>query len=488
MKVYKEGDPSQPSFPSNFKVTQRWEGTCTDVVKNSNKFFHIEVQISVDGKARIFTMYGRVGKVSAKEYRYYPSEFACLHDYNALIKKKRDRKKDPYREVDLAITSIGSEGAKEIKKAMNITAPSLPTKQSKLHHEIQRLVKSWFGSTGYFIEMNLKCPLGQLTTEQIDKGRKVLDECKNLINKGQVVSKEVDTLTSQFYSLIPHILPHKINPDTLRLNTIQRVMEKHNTLDTFMSAKNVSSVLDKGSAVDDQYKTLNADLEWLDPSTDLWRWVDAMVHKTRAHNHSALGKIKLHNVFILNRHGEDKYFQSRADRIAGKRKLNDWTMPKILKDVGEGRPDLKPNEKAFYRKANILPLFHGTRNENMLNITTKGLLIRPSGAVYSGSAFGDGTYFASNSTKSLNYSSCKGTYWAKGDASRGFLFLADVCLGDPKIVNTSGFYNNQNIKPHHSVWANGGYLINEEFITYYPSGENQQHQLKYILEIETNAK
>lgn len=220
------------------------------------------MNVAPNGKARIMTMYGRVGKTATTEYRYYDSEPDCLNDYESLIRKKRDRKKNPYREVDLAITDVGSQGAKEIKKPMTGVKVSKNTKQAgnSLHPEVARMVGGWFGTTGQFITMTLKYPLGQLTKEQIDKGRAVLDDCKSRVNaKSKTGSTEYDHLTSQFYSLIPHVLPHKIDATSLRLDTIDKIMEKHDTLDTFLDAKNVESVLGKGSAIDDQYKKLNAE-------------------------------------------------------------------------------------------------------------------------------------------------------------------------------------------------------------------------------------
>jgi predicted DNA-binding WGR domain protein len=78
VKVWKKTMSGEPSFPDNYKVTQRWEGNCMDMIKNSNKFYHAEIQVAPNGEARIFTMYGRVGaKNPACEHRYYPSEIAC---------------------------------------------------------------------------------------------------------------------------------------------------------------------------------------------------------------------------------------------------------------------------------------------------------------------------------------------------------------------------------------------------------------------------
>jgi poly [ADP-ribose] polymerase len=336
--------------------------------------------------------------------------------------------------------------------------------------------------------MNLKCPLGQLTREQIDKGRAVLDDCKDRINnKAKTDIQEYDRLTSQFYSLIPHVLPHKIRAEDLRLNAIERIMEKHDTLDTFLDAKNVSNVLDKKASVDAKYEKLRAKIEWLDLNSKMGKWLSHLFHNTRASNHGWLGRIKIHNIFRLQRNEESNLFLNRAEEIMGSRKNRKWKCPDTLMDFNYSRPAEK-NLLEIYEGSNTVPLFHGTRTENMVGIITRGLLIRPSGAVYTGSMFGDGLYYGFSS-KALNYSSCRGTYWARGNDNKGYLFMSDVCLGDPKVVEVSGRYSANNIKPKHSVWAKAGRaLVNDEFITYHPSGPKQQHKLEYILEVESQAK
>jgi len=486
VRAWKAGDSGQPSFPSDFKVTKRWEGNCTEVAKNSNKFYHAEIQVASSGSARIFTMYGRVGANNpTKEYRYYPSESSCLSDYESLIRKKRDRKDNPYREVDLAITSIGSEGAKEIKKPMTgVKVDKKGVSASVLHSEVQRLVAGWFGSTGHFVEMNLKCPLGQLTTEQLDKGRQVLDECKNHISKKTVSNAAFDVLTSQFYSLIPHVLPHRINPDSLRLNTIDRIMEKHDTLDTFLDAKNVASVLGKGAAVDEQYKKLRAELEWIDPSDPVHKWIEKLVHETRANNHGFLGRVKVFNIFKFARYGESDHFMATAENIASQINKTALEKPKYTR---LDRPDLEREERILFTKANVWPLWHGTRPQNMVGIITRGLLIRPSGAVYTGSMFGDALYHAENSSKSMNYTGCRGAYWSGGSKDdRAFLFLEDVIVGKPHVVTSSQFFRDPP-RGCHSVYAvPGAGLYNSENMTYRSSGPNQQHRLRYIVEFQSN--
>lgn len=488
-KAWKAKDPKQPDFPAGYKVTKRWEGSCTDVGKNANKFYHAEIQVDpASGQARIVTIYGRVGSPGVEDRRYYNSEAACLSDYEWLVRKKRDRKKNPYREIDLAITAVGSDGAKDIKKPMTgvaVSAGGKSTGGSVLHAEVQRLVNQWFGDTGHFVEMNLKCPLGQLTKQQIDKGRGVLDECRTrLKSRSQTADVEWDRLTSEFYSLIPHVLPSRIRAEMLRLDTLDRIMERSDVLDTFLDAKNVASVLSKDASVDARYAKLNAEMDWIPPDNPVARWVEALVHETRAKNHSFLGKVKVFNVFSLKRSGEADHFDATVECVA-KTVSGHAEKPRFttLK-----RPDLDRAERKPFQQANVWPLWHGTRPQNMVGIISRGLLIRPAGAVHTGSMFGDALYHAESSSKSMNYTGCRGAYWSGGSReNRAFLFLEDVIVGRPHVVTRSQFFRNPP-KGCHSVYAVPGQgLWNSENMTYASSGPGQQHRLRYIVEFQSNC-
>jgi poly [ADP-ribose] polymerase len=365
-----------------------------------------------------------------------------------------------------------------------ISASSTPEQKSTLHAEVRRLVHKWFGDTGHFVEMNLKCPLGQLSVEQIDKGRGVLDECRNRLNaRRKTDEQEWDTLTSQFYSLIPHVLPHRIDAAALRLDTIDRVMEKSQTLDTFLDAKNVASVLAKGVSADAQYAKLKAHMEWLDPHNPTRQWIEKLLHNTRSANHGGLGRVKVFNVFHLVRNGEPDNFTISLEKIAAE-----------VKGKGEKphftsmeRPDLGRDERELFGMANVWPLWHGTRPQNMVGIISRGLLIRPSGSVYTGSMFGDGLYFAESSSKSINYCGARGSCWSgSSNEDRVFMFLNDVIIGNPHIVYSSQFFRDPP-RDKHSVYALPGRgLYNSENITYIQSGPGQQHRLRYIVEFQSN--
>jgi poly [ADP-ribose] polymerase len=131
-------------------------------------------------------------------------------------------------------------------------------------------------------------------------------------------------------------------------------------------------------------------------------------------------------------------------------------------------------------------LWHGSRNENWLSILDRGLLIRPTGVVYTGSMFGNGIYFANRARKSMGYSSVRGSHWTSGTANRGYVALFNVYLGNQWNVKRHSYshydLNRDNLqrKGYDSVFASkGADLINDEFIVY----DGAQCTVAYLVEI-----
>lgn len=482
----------------NFKIKDcvlRKTLNFTDIIKNNNKFYNLEVIESDKGEWFIYTIYGRVGQAGAEDYR------ACLTREQAEAEAEKILKgkaKKGYVEVKLAKADVGSEqGQSKVENKFSIEALekagikiNKEEETSKLHAEVRELIRTWFGVTQEFIELNLdtkKCPLGQLSLDQIDVAKKILEEARLILHGKKIDKQELNRLTSSYYSNIPHVLGSRIDADVLRFDADDKIDKALDILDVFTDAKDVENVISKKSAVDSQYATLNANLEYVDPNEPVWKWIDTMLHKTRASNHSYLGKLKTHRVFKVNRDKEEELWLATAEKIANEDcKFNPSD---VYAQLVKERPDLSKEMMAFYKRANILPGWHGTRRANMIGITTKGLLIRPSGVVHAGSMYGDGIYWATNSTKSINYTDADGSYWAGGKAKTAYLFLADVAFGKQQVVSYSSMYTRNSIKPNHSVWAKAGSAVyNDELITYTPSGKDQQHRIRYIVEFETQAK
>jgi poly [ADP-ribose] polymerase len=134
-------------------------------------------------------------------------------------------------------------------------------------------------------------------------------------------------------------------------------------------------------------------------------------------------------------------------------------------------------------------LFHGSRSENFWSIIKTGLMIRPANAVYTGSMFGDGLYFAPKCQKSIGYTSLNGSYWAHGGNNVAYMALFEVAYGKPYVIyehNSNCYRLNydvlQNKKPKcHCLHAKAdkGMLRNDEIVFYKP----EQVTIKYLIEI-----
>jgi len=463
----------------------------------SCKSYVIELHKSkISSEAQVYSLWGPTGGTMTKDWRYFSSIATARKEYDKIIKSK---KKKGYQEVDVAQRAYGSDAAKQITKAVQFkNADSLKTAlpKSTLHLATQRLVEQLFGATNQFVVTTLKCPLGQLTNAQIDKGRDCLNEAKQIVNASKKLSKpnqnRITELTNEFYTLIPHNLGtgSRGQMTHLLLDDLTKIMGKEDDLDTLLDAKSVGAALAVDAGIDAKYKELQAELTWIDPSDPVFKFMSDYFMRSKVSGHG-YRSAKVKNLWAMRRNGKGcDTFLLNSDKIAkqcGKhmfvkeatrlnRDVKLWTPDK--------RPDLNKEEKDIFMNANTWLCWHGTRSANVIGISKKGLLIRPSGAVHTGSLYGDGKYFAWQSTKSLNYTD--GGYWTGGrrNNSSRFMFLLDVSLGNMHVATYNHFYRSAP-KGFHSVYgkASRSGVMNDEMITYDFKNEDQQSRIRYLFEI-----
>lgn len=140
-----------------------------------------------------------------------------------------------------------------------------------------------------------------------------------------------------------------------------------------------------------------------------------------------------------------------------------------------GFKPIKPKQEIFW---------HGSRNANWLSIMSKGLMIRPSGAVHTGSMFGDGIYYADKFQKSYGYTDGRGSYWAGGGNNEAFMALYNVHVGKQKEIlhhDSSCYRLSKSVLDREgfdSVFAKGGAdLRNNEYIVY----DGAQCTIEYLI-------
>lgn len=467
----------------------------------SNKFYHMELQVSKCGtKHQLFTQYGPTGRVQANEYRFFGADrLAAEAEFNSIKKAKL---KKGYVEIDVAQRTLGSDEAKKHVKAVTLknaeTIPTVP--KSTMTTAQQSIVSLFFNAQDTWVAQNLKCPLGQLTNNQIDLGRAALNEAKIIVNKNSTLSddvlKELTRLTNSFYGLIPHNLGSGARGQMLelRLDTLDKIVGKETDLDTLLDAKQVNAVLKADSTLDDKYRSLNCDFGEVEPGTDLWKFLVSYFSDTRVrghgYNNSRVTKIwsmrrkdQKEIAFLKNAEkiakqtGRHTFFEETSIHYGAKSQL--WTPDK--------RHDLTKDQLGLYNRANVWLCWHGTRSANLVGITRRGLLIRPTGAVYTGSLFGDGKYLAHQSSKSLNYADYG--YWTGGNSRdsniKRYMFLLDAALGNMYHTPHSQFFSGPP-RGYHSVYGKAGEhstLRNDEMITYDFDDADNQSSIRYLFEI-----
>ena len=140
-----------------------------------------------------------------------------------------------------------------------------------------------------------------------------------------------------------------------------------------------------------------------------------------------------------------------------------------------------------YNIKNTKLLFHGSRTENWFSILKTGLKIRPANAIWTGSMFSDGLYFAPKCQKSIGYTSLGGSYWAGGKDNTAYMALFDTAYGKPyNVYNFDSKYYSMSFDKlpvgcnclH--AHAGNGMLRNDEIVYY----KTEQTTIKYLIEIK----
>jgi poly [ADP-ribose] polymerase len=404
---------------------------------NSNKVYIMEEL--ADG--RIKCEYGRVGKNMA-------IVFKSKHEWDKILREKTSDKKG-YTDVTelLAEPVVDKTNGDPRNNAVDAIKDAM----------VKKLVQDLMAYANKSIQKNYKVTQDAVSEQQVDAAQEVLTKVTAMLKVGADV-KEVNNELLRLFTIIPrrmdnvknHLVQGLDNDD--QLEKAQRLLgEEQSALDTM--AGQVKLIKQQKQSVE----TTGEEMSDIDILTQMGLKVEveknaetlALITKLLGDNANKAKKIfKVVNIATQERF--DKNFSSA-----------------------------KVKKKRLY--------WHGSRNENWFNIIQTGLLIRPSGAVHTGSMFGDGIYFANKSQKSLGYSSLSGSYWTRGNSQIGFLALFDVHLGNEKHIykHDSSCYSlsQANIQKDgfDSVYAHGGAdLRNDEFIIY----NSAQCTISHLIQME----
>lgn len=402
----------------------------------SNKVYIMTEQ--ADGQIKC--EYGRVGKDLTTVYKK-------AHEWDKVLKSKVNPRKGYHDVTDLISEVVVTSGSTSTNKVVDIE-----------DNKVKLLFQDLMAFANKSIQQNYKVTQESVTQAQIDAAQDVLTNVGQIIKNGIDV-KAINDLLIRLYTIIPR-----------KMNDVRDYLI--NDEDTKNDVSKIKNFL---SNEQDTLDTMAGQVKLIKQQQDVSDDVDVNNDK---------------QITLLEQMGLDVTVEVDPDKLALVRKLSgssEGRIKRIYKVVNKKTQAIfdKHYGKARFKDRKLF--WHGSRNENWFNIVQSGLLIRPSGAVHTGSMFGDGIYFANKAQKSLGYSSLRGSRWSGGSSDKGFLALYDVYHGKQKEIlhhDSSCYSLSKSVmekEGYESVFAMGGAdLINDEFIIY----DGKQCTIAYLVEYQ----
>jgi poly [ADP-ribose] polymerase 2/3/4 len=405
-----------------------------DAEENNNKVWIGELHDNGD----VITRWGRIraNMEESMQSKTFPSAGETF-----LMKKEKEKTKKGYV-YPKTLSGVSAGSTKVVRKdnIAEIARQQLAKNRPELAKLIDRLVAAnvhnitsqtnitYNADTGLF-----QTPLGIITQEGIDDARALLVEIKKGLDKPESLKK----IVSQYLMIIPQDVGMRIDIKALFPDN-DAILKQNNILDSLeASYKSVISApakTDDGKAPELE-KVFAADLDICTDDKERKRLVDYYERtKKRMHGYD---HVKVREIYTV---------------------------------------DINHMTKAYNTKlGNDTEVYHGTSQANLLSILKSGLKVSPPSTAYiAGKMFGNGTYGAINSSKSLGYTFGR---WGGSTADSGWLFVCDFAMG--KIYKPRGRCS-EPAAGYDSVWAESAAcgLAHDELIVY----KDNQTRIKYLLE------
>lgn len=489
-------------------------GYFSQTEKDSNKYYHASVAKSKKtGKWYAYFEWGRTGASSVSfQMVECVSQADAQEEFADQCHSKNDKRgmwttvagirtltakpgKDCYLVRPMAQRSVGLPDGRKITTndgAKPKATPAAPVKTAtakpsgpKCDSQTAALMRDLSVATVQYTRSSMAG--NSLPTQSaIDEGRQLLTEArKRLVKVGNSLSAQVNDpelmqITNVLYSRIPKIKPVGAAQSTWVLSQ-DNILMWNNDLDAFESA--LSSTGTNEEIAHDPFGGIPLTyMEWIDPNSDLGRFIYGWWPKATRNRHGGVGAMQIKNAWRFERTGDFAKLRRAQERIAAlKPRIDERPLHQ------PERNDLTSSDVKLWKDSNTALMFHGTRSVNVKGILTKSLLLPKQlvGVMITGAMFGGGLYWADDWKKSDGYTSRSGSYWSSGGGGisrRGaFMFAGDVACGKPHVAPGPHGYTCPPAGTH-CVFGKAGYsqVQNNEWIIF----DGDQNALKYLVEYD----
>ena len=328
----------------------------------------------------------------------------------------------------------------------------------------------------------------EVRDELLPLALKEIGRVGNDINKQLQDSKLID-LSKLVAALVPRPIPtHGTAAARAKASILsaENILSIQQDLDAFESALKSEDFSVTKPKKDPEYvdvdRVMGAKLTWIDPSSDLGKFVEQAYRGMSNNRHSYLrGRLKVKNIYAVERPKQDALFVQAVTELAQKRKGVSY------KDRARLQPSSRPDLGSFAdiaAQANVFLGIHGTRPVNVHPIIKSDLRLprQLKGVHITGAAFGHGIYFATDWKKSYGYTGHGRAYYGSGGQISGrgfFMFLADVVMGKGYMTKSTGSW----VEPPRGTDSIAAYpeyssVVNDEHIIFNP----HYQRIRYIIE------
>ncbi len=359
----------------------------SDVTENKNKFYVLQMLENVETQdIFVFFRWGRIGIKGAEALIPFGRNIgAAIAEFESKLHDKAVE--GNYEEVQLV---FGDEISPEEQEQEMLEA----MKSSKVSRKVAELVSDIFSLSrfneqvreiGYDVK---KMPLGKLSQTNLKMGLNLLKVItRELDTKAKDWKSKVESMSSKFYSFIPHDVGFKKMAE-FTLDTKEKVHSKLKLLEMLTNMKVAQGIADgnndKDNKIDQLYSGLGTEINPLDHDSEDFKLLSKYLQSTFVQSPNCL-KVELLEAFSLHRPQESQKFK---------------------KDLG-----------------NRLLLWHGARVSAFANILSQGIKPPAAEAPLEKYKFGKGIYFTDMCAKAAKY--------CHHDKSEGLglLLLSDIALG-----------------------------------------------------------
>ncbi|KAK6941001.1 SAP domain [Dillenia turbinata] len=420
----------------------------TNVGENNNKFYVIQVLESDDGgRFLVYARWGRVGvKGQDKMHGPYTSRDDAIREFeqkfSAKTKNNWSNRKEfvCYPKCYTWLEMDYSEREKESSIQEKSRPTTIQPRETKLEQRVAKFIslicnvsmmKQQMLEIGYNAE---KLPLGKLSKSTILKGYNVLKRIADVI--GQSDRKQLEQLSGEFYTVIPHDFGFKKMREFLSsLSQSQFHVHKETQ---FFNYTNIYLCTDICEFVIDTPQKLKSKLEMVEALGEIEVATKLLEDDVASQEDPLFSQYQRLRCGMLPVEAGTKEFSmiARYMKNTHAKTHSNYTVD-IVQIFRASRESEIERFKKFSCMKNRMLLWHGSRLTNWTGILSQGLRIAPPEAPVTGYMFGKGVYFADMFSKSANY--CYSTR----SATSGVLLLCEVALGDMAELLAANYHADQ---------------------------------------------